>query len=364
MKRAEKLFVIHTADIAGGSSRSISGLIHNLNEDVDLLVNVDSRVSNSALKRFYGSNVRKIYRMHLPFRRSALGLKLEKEYLKRWMIRESDYLRDKKKIYNLIKSNGYHYIHLNSYVLYPLLTSRFPMYIHIREVFEGSFLTRWIIQSKLRQAKGIIYIDYVVKETLNIRKKREIILNNPFNQSAVLNVNQEIVRGKFNLHADKAFFVFITASSIKEKGLSYIIDEFIHSGCTQSELLIVGIKAPNEYRNAPNIHFLGYIDEMEEIYAISDFVIRGDVMFAVGRTIYEALYSGCQVMIPGNKARDKAKFFEYDKFQNQVMFYEPRVKGALSEVMRRADGMKKEKCLGLSNEEEYSRRFLQFIEGE
>ncbi len=362
MKRVEKLFIIHTVYMTGGASQSIRGLIRNLNEKVDLVLPVDNRVNNGTLKKFYGKSVRKIYRYHLPFRRSALGI--TKVGVKRWVTTETKYLQDKKKIYELIRTNKYRAIHLNSYVLYPLLTSQFPMFIHIREIFEGGALTKKIVRRKFRQAKGIIYIDYATKEFMEVHNKREIVLNNPFDQSAVLDVDKENVMNKFHLQKNKTIFAFISASFVKEKGLDYVIDEFMHSSCTQSELLIVGRKAMEEYRNISNIHFLGQIQKMEEIYAISDFVIRGDVLFAVGRTTYEALYSGCHVMIPGIRERDKDKFFEYDRFFDKIMFYEPRGKGALARMMKRADGKKKEKCLGLSNVKEYSRQFLRFVEGE
>ena len=363
MKSAEKLFIIQTANMTGGGSQSIRGLIHNLNESVDLLVNTDSRVNNGALKRFYGKNVRKIYRYHLPFRRSALGLKHKKNGVKEWAVRERDYLRDKKKIYDLIRLNKYRFIHLNSYVLYPLLTSHFPMYIHIREVFDGNFLTRKIVYDKLRQAKGIIYIDYAVQESFGVCNKKEIVLNNPFNQSSELDVNPEEVQNRLGLQCNKTIISFVLARPDKVKGLDYVVNEFLHSGCNESELLIAGIEAPDEYRNVSNVHFLGRVEKMHEIYAISDFVVRGDPMFAVGRTIYEALYSGCHVIIPGVEHSDKKKVFEYDRFMRQITFYEPRAKNALSKAIRRMDGKKKEKCLGLSNEKEYIEQFYQFIGG-
>ena len=363
MKSVEKLFIIQTANMTGGGSQSVRNLIRNLNESVDLIVNVDDRVNNGALKKFYGKNVRKIYRFHLPFRRSALGLKLKKNGVKDWTVRERDYLRDKKKIYDLIRLNKYRFIHLNSYVLYPLLTSRFPMYIHLREVFEGNFLTRKIVYNKLRQAKGIIYIDYAVQESFGVCNKKEIVLNNPFNQSSVLNVNPEEVQNRLGLQHNKTIFSFVLARPDKVKGLDYVVNEFIHSGCKEAELLIAGIEAPDEYRNVSDVHFLGRVEKMYEIYAISDFVVRGDPMFAVGRTIYEALYSGCHVIIPGLRSRDKDKVFEYDRFLDQIVFYEPRREGALAKMLGQMDGIKKEKCLGLSNEKEYMEQFYQFIGG-
>ncbi len=363
MNSVQKLFIIHTANMTGGGSQSIRELIQNLDEKIDLLVNIDHRVNSSALKKFYGKNVRKIYRFHLPFRRSALGLKLEKNAAKEWIDREREYLRDKKKIYDLIRRNKYHFIHLNSYVLYPLISSRFPMYIHIREIFEGNFMTRKIVNQRLRQARGIFYIDYAVKESFGVCNKKEIVLNNPFDQSAVLGVDKENVLNSYHLQGNRTILTFVSARFDEIKGFDYVIEEFVCSNCSNAELVVVGSNAPQKYKQIPNVHFLGRIQNMEEIYAISDFVVRGDIIFAVGRTTYEALYSGCHVMVPGNKDTDKAKLFEYDAFEDRIMFYEPRKKGALAGAMKSVDGKKKEKCLGLSNETEYVRQFLQFVEG-
>ncbi|MBD5482521.1 MAG: glycosyltransferase [Lachnospiraceae bacterium] len=365
MKRAEKLFIIHTADMMGGGSQSIRRLIGNLNEEVDLLVPKDGRVSNSALKRFYGKNVKKIYRFCLPFRQSTHGLKLkmEKEDVRKWVRREKGYLLDKKKIYKLIRMNHYRFVHLNSYILYPLLTSQFPMYIHIREVFEGGNLTRMIVHRKLRQAHGVIFIDPVVREAIGSCNQKELVLNNPFNQIGVMSVNKEEVYNNFHLPEGRTILAFVSACSNEIKGQNYVIEEFLRAGCTKSELLIVGSEASKEYKHVPGIHFLGRMENMEQIYAISDFVVRGDVMFATGRTTYEALYSGCSVMIPGKRASDKEKFFEYEKFCDRIQFYEPRKKDALADLIKSVDGKKKEKCLGLSNETEYVRQFLQFVEG-
>lgn len=363
MKRVEKLFIIHTVNITGGGSQSVRRLIRSLNEQVDLLLPVNPRINNGVIKKFYGKNVRKIYRFHLPFRRSALGLKLEKNGVKEWLIREGNYIRDKNKIYDLICRNQYRFIHLNSYVLYPLLTPHFPMYIHIREIFEGNLLTREIVHYKLRQAHGVIFIDHIVRETLGFCNQKELVLNNPFNQTGVLNVNRQEAYSHFHLKGDKTILTFVSACANEIKGQDYVIDEFLRSGCTLSELLIVGPRDSKECRQIPGIHFLGRIENMEQVYAVSDFVIRGDAIFAVGRTIYEALYSGCSVMIPGKRSSDKKNFFEYDRFCDRVLFYEPRKKGALADLMKNEDGKKKEKCLGLSNEEEYVRQFLQFVEG-
>lgn len=365
MKRAEKLFIIHTADTFGGGSQSIRRLICGLNEDVDLLVPKDGRVSNGTLKQFYGKNVRRIYRYCLPFRQSTYGLRLkpEKEAVRKWVRREKAYLSDKRKIYQLIRTNHYRMVHLNSYILYPLLTSKLPMYIHIREIFAGEALTRIIVQHRLRQAHGVIFIDHVVREALGFCNRKELVLNNPFNQTGVLNVNRQEVHRHFHLQEDRTILTFVSACANEIKGQDYVIDEFLRSGCTLSELLIVGPEGSKECRQAPGVHFLGRMENMEQVYAVSDFVIRGDAIFAVGRTTYEALYSGCSVMIPGERSSDKKKFFEYDRFCDRVLFYEPRKKGALAQLMKTADGKKKEKCLGLSNEEEYVRQFLQFVEG-
>ena len=66
------------------------------------------------------------------------------------------------------------------------------------------------------------------------------------------------------------------------------------------------------------------MENVNGIYAISDFIIRGEECFGVGRTVYEGLYSGCNVIIQGERQIDLFKISGYDKFKKKIFFYEPR----------------------------------------
>ena len=89
---------------------------------------------------------------------------------------------------DLLAEKQYDFIHLNSYVLYPLLTKKYPMYIHIRELCNAAAFPKRMIQRKIRESRGIIYIDYPTKEALGVGK-HSMVLNNPFDQTNVPTVD-------------------------------------------------------------------------------------------------------------------------------------------------------------------------------
>lgn len=357
MEKVEKLFITHNVGMIGGANKSLQSLIRNLHEKADLVAPIEPSVSNSKLKQFFGKNINNVYRFSLPFRSSYLGGQWRVDD---WMKREKDYLKNRGAIYQFMNLNKYNFIYLNSYVLYPLLNKKFPMYIHVRERFQGNSLCKRIVHQSFRQAKGIIYIDYTLKEALGFRNKKSMVLNNPFNQSAVLNVNTDTVKKGYSI-CDETVFTFISAENIPEKGLEFIADSFIKANCGNAILLVVGIPPVKKYKNYSNIFFIGTCRSMEEIYAISDYVIRGDMIFCIGRTVYEALYSGCNVIIPGNPNTDKGKIFEYQRFRDNINFYKPRDKHALENVFRKKSIAKKQQILGLSNEVQYIKKFYRFI---
>lgn len=187
-----------------------------------------------------------------------------------------------------------------------------------------------------------------------------IVLNNPFNQKLVLDVNLEETKHKYNLK-EETIFLFVTDQLLPVKGLDFIVNAFIKSGCKNARLLVAGSTCPSKYKKYKNIQFLGKVMDMEEIYAISDYVLRGEPYFAIGRTVYEGLYSGCNIIIPGNSVLDKNKIFEQQKFSDNIIFYEPRNLNELSEIIRKREFIKKKAVLGLSNEEQYVKKFKQFI---
>ncbi|MEZ3424970.1 MAG: glycosyltransferase family 4 protein [Lachnospiraceae bacterium] len=356
--KVSKLFVINNVGMVGGANKSLRGLIQNLNEKVDLIAPVDHLVSNQKLRKFFGSNINNIYRFYLPCRCSISGYDLG---ILDWCYIEKLYQKNKKEIYELIRKNGYKHIHLNSYVLYPMLNKNYQMSIHIREMYEGNYVVKKLVKKKLDQAKGIIFIDYATRENWDIDKRKIMVLNNPFNQKIVLDVNLEETKQKYCIN-NETIFLFVTDQLLPIKGLDFIVNAFIKSGCKDSKLLIAGSVCPSKYKKYKNIKFLGKVIHMEEVYAVADYVLRGEPYFAIGRTVYEGLYSGCGVIIPGNDIKDSNKIFERKKFLNKVIFYKPRDLNELSTLLKEKEYIKKKSVLGLSNEEQYVKKFRHFIE--
>ncbi len=357
MEKVSKLFITHNTATVGGANHSLKNLINGLNEKVDLMAPKDAWVSSRVLKKYFGPNIQNVYRFDLPFRTSYLSA--VDHYLD-WCEREIRYRKNKKAIMDLIAEKGYDFIHLNSYVLYPLLTRKYPIYIHIRELCNANLLLKKAVQGKMRKSRGIIYIDFPTKEALGVAKN-SMVLNNPFDQTNVPNVDLQKVRKRYSINESETVFAFIAASNNAEKGMEFVAEAFLKSSCENAKLLIVGPQKVSAFTGKSNIIFTGKVLEMDEIYAISDYVLRGDSQFCIGRTVYEGLYSGCNVLIPGCAKTDAQKVFEYERFRNQIFFYKPRNQRSLADlILNRAD-KRKEAVLGLSNTAEYVKRIQTFL---
>lgn len=361
MERIRILFINHSTSMVGGSSQSLRNLILNLDEKVDMIVPKDILVRNKEIKDFYGSNINKLYRCYLPFRKS-ISIFEENIDWSDWCHTEEDFRNNKNEIFNIIKKNKYDVIHLNSYVLYPLLSSRYPMIIHVREICNANALTKKFIQMQFRRSHGIIYIDQATKEALGV-EERSIVLNNPFDQRKTLEVNLQDVRSRYSIQENETVFTYVEATNNPPKGLFFVMDAFIKANCKDAKLLIVGPEKVTRYEKYSNLIFTGKISQMEEIYAISDYVLRGDNVVNIGRTIYEGLYSGCNVIIPGNEKVDMKKMFENDKFREQIFFYGLRDTESLVKMIIKRNGKKKDMLLGLSNVDEYVKQFKKFVFG-
>lgn len=359
MKKIRILFINHSTSMVGGSSQSLRNLIINLDEKVDMIVPKDLFVRNKEIKNFYGPNINKVYRCCLPFRKSISIFNVD--WLD-WYQTEENFRNNKSEIYNIIKKNKYDVIHLNSYVLYPLLSRRYPMIIHVREICNANTLVKRFIQAQFRRSHGIIYIDQAAKEALGV-KERSIVLNNPFDQRKTLEVDLQDVRNRYSIQDYETVFTYVEATNNPPKGLFFVVDAFVKADCKDAKLLIVGPEKNTRYANYSNLIFTGKISQMEEIYAISDYVLRGDNVVSIGRTIYEGLYSGCSVIIPGNEKVDMEKMFENDKFREHIFFYGLRDMESLIKVIQKRNGKKKDMLLGLSNVDEYVKQFKEFVFG-
>ncbi len=100
---------------------------------------------------------------------------------------------------------------------------------------------------------------------------------------------------------------------------------------------------------------------MAEIYAITDYVVRADVVFGPGRTVYEGLYSGCGVIMQGT-SEDIRGIAEGDQFADRILFYNAREQNAFRECLQLAARNKPIKILPRENIEEYMRQYYQYTQ--
>ena len=362
------LVIMHANNLLYGAGKSLVNWVTNTNIEIDVLrpKAFPRSVKEEVIRQGFGNNVKEIYTMWLPFSRcysgrmhvSKLGFLYQKMNNILWRM-------NRKKVKNLMKK--YDKVYLNSLVLWPLISSKGNYYIHIREVFEGSNRLFKEVLKSLRDAKGIIYIDHATYEVFkNYNLKNEIVLNNPFDMRNVKFIQKDKIKKNLELKENKKIYSII-GMIYEQKGVEFVIDGFVKADI-DAYLLIAGkkkgqyaqkcIKKAEKYNN---IIFLGEIEDINKIYAISNAVIRGEKFFCVGRTIYEGLYSGNDVIIPGNE-QDIERLPNIEKCKENIYFYEPRNVESFVEALKKAEKKKEGRRIYISKVEEYTNKILKFME--
>lgn len=261
-----------------------------------------------------------------------------------------------KNICIFIKDKKYEYVHINSLILHKLVSDQYPCIIHIRERYDGSDPS---VYESLTKAKGVIFIDNTVYEPFkHLNLKHKIILNNPIDMS----MGSDPLK---HLYPNITVFTYIGRIE-PDKGVSLLIDAFKAANLSNSLLLIVGggegdyiNKMRNKSVGCGNIIFRGIEENIQEIYDITDYVLRGENQQCIGRTMYEGLYSGCEVIIPGN---DLSQVFEGETFKDMIHFYNPCDVDDLKKQFESYAGKKIINRVYRSNVREYMERFNKFID--
>lgn len=265
----------------------------------------------------------------------------------------------------------YDWIHLNGLGLYPVLKRRYPMTLHMRQIFNGGRLEKMKRLHYLNQSRAIVYIDEASFEPFREMNKKHLVIANPVDQTGVNAISKEDVQRKYQI--DDLNTIFIIAGTVSEgKGVGFVIDafqDFCKFRSHPCKLLIAGQGTP-EYKkhcsrlagNNPDIYFLGQLtrQEMLEIYKISDYMIRAEQEAGIGRTVWEALYSGVGLVIQGGKEIMKEISKEAGGCEN-VFVYEPRNKESLIQAFLSVQGKKTENQ-GRSNARKYAKKINDFIE--
>ncbi len=361
------LFITHDTSNYGASQSLQLHLRNYDGVEADLIVqkNFLGTHDHGDLRKRFGSHINRVWEVYLPFdtcyqygRKDAVFTILIKLYNR--IFGNSG----RKQVENVIAAGGYDFIHLNSLVLHSLVNDRHPYVLHMRDVYDGS---NPAAVENVKRARGVIFIDEATREPFrDVSLRKSLVLNNPFDMSRVaefsgyrptlpgLDIGHHTVFSAIGVANDK-------------KGTGFIISTFLKFKDQNARLLIVGGReqpALAAYRKLaeadPRVIFWGEEPDIMKIYAITDYVLRGEEFPCVGRTVYEGLYAGCRVIIPGSDGCP-TPLFEYDTFRDAIFFYAPRNDSALLGLFNRLAGEKIRERKLRSNVDAYVRSFHEFV---
>lgn len=317
------LFVNHSLKL-GGSTRSLRELIRNSGQPCDLVVPADERaMDDAAIRAYFGPNVQRIVRWWLPFELCYRGRPSLARSGYRWLGLAALWRLTRARFYRFARAGGYDAIHLNSVVLHPMVRADLPFVVHVREIVD---LDLRRVRASLARARGVIFIDEASRAPFrDLALAHALVLNNPVDMTGV---GAPPADAAARLGGDPVRLTVFTMLGvlIPEKGVDRVIRAFRATPAPDTRLVIVGggEQEPTLRRLAagdPRIVFWGVERDVEPLFALSDYVLRGEAYPCVGRTIYEALYAGCGVIIPGSEADHT--LFEYERFAPRVHFYRP-----------------------------------------
>lgn len=373
------LFVTHSTGIGGGEKSlalALKGLQQFHGIHADLAVHCPPGASRnfdfSAAAERFNLTAEQIRPFYLPWSNIYQGRKNGVSAGLWAMVRRLLWRLNRQKFYDLAR--GYDFIHLNSLVLNEMIREDLPFFTHVREILEADDRAAEKAFAQLKKARGVVFIDSTTQNLLKrVVVKNSTVINNPFDMHAVEEITKfpeklAACRTRFpgsEFSADKTVIACIGVIA-ENKGVDFIISCFRQAKITDCVLMIVGKQNDSPYfrqcRAAAdkNIVFIDETSEMAEIYAVSDYIIRGEAQFCVGRTVFEGLYAGCDVLMPGT-ASDLPREPELEKFANQVHLYEARNKESLTGLLQNLNGKKKPARPTLSNVEAWSDHFYNFI---
>ena len=100
---------------------------------------------------------------------------------------------------------------------------------------------------------------------------------------------------------------------------------------------------------------------MFKIYSITDYIIRAETFFTIGRTVYEGLYSGSGLIIQGSD-KELLNIKDYNKFKDRIYLYTPRDITDFKRVLHMIKGKKVFYRNAVSNANNYGRIFNRYID--
>lgn len=367
------LFITHSGDLTYGAAKSLNLLLENTTVSFDIIFGkyIFKNETMDDIVNYVGPKVNNIYFANLPLNYEILqinDLKNLRQICSK-IYRFFLYRKDKTKITKLIKNGNYDIIHLNSSILYPLITKQCPTIIHIRELLKPDISRKAV--NKFKQAAGIIQIDNSVHMSLSqnftkVNMPLNIILNNPFKISRMDFFDKPSLYAKYNIGKQIVFLIAGVIDSFK--GVDFVTDAF--QKCDRKDIILLVAGNPNtklatelirKNSNDERIRFIGEQKNMEEIYAITDYLVRADPIFCTGRTIYEALYSGCKVLMQGTQ-ENYNDINCHAGLRDEVHFYSPRDTNSFVSILQNLNKPHRKNQIVNDNVKEFIDSFESFLD--
>lgn len=244
-------------------------------------------------------------------------------------------------IMSYIRNNDIKCVHFNSHVLLSLSykissNPNIKTFMHIRDFLKEN-ITYFDVY-KFSKLGRLIFIDEAVKKNFfNIVSsyplKNTDIIQNPF----VMPSLSEATPFEFSADTNKVVFAYV-GSFITDKGALKILKSFLSSNVDSSLILVGNGDDFDEILNLSkfNSNIFVYKDfdslSKSDFYYKIDYLIRGDNTFRTGRTVYEALFVGAYVILPG----DTSKVTDLDlmRFSSQIYYYRPSAFDALANLIK------------------------------
>ncbi len=327
-------------------------------------------IKRSNLKEYCGNSVYHIYfNLFLPFNYSAIyGEKYhsssKQTNLLKECIKECAYALSKLCLKIVLRIGKYKFIHLNSLGYCDLIDKKQNYVIHVREVFRGSESEFENVSKHLSLAKLVIFIDNSTYLPFKEIALNSIILENPFDMRHVEEINSEDVFSKYNIDHNK-IIISILGVIDSIKGVDFVINAYNQANNDEIILFIVGRFEHKSYykeciniaKNNSNIIFTGDLENPSEIFKISDYIIRGEDKFCLGRTVNEGLYAGCHVIIPYSPNSEVNLDIIDKKYHDNIQLYVARDINSLVSILNKCKKLNPNSREYASNLEEYVDKF-------
>jgi glycosyltransferase involved in cell wall biosynthesis len=249
---------------------------------------------------------------------------------------------DYRRFFYLLDMGNYDLVYINSLVLYKYVVKHTKCIIHIRERYQpaGKSVERYI-----NTAAGVIFIDNATfAPFLNLLATKYRIINNPFDMTDLEGEKIPLSFAGIELK-DKIVFSIIGQVNAA-KGVVEVVRAFLEVEQQNIVLFIAGnselkiVERIKELCGDDNrVVLLGHLRSVAELYNITDYLIRGERYQCIGRTTIEALFAGCNVMVPG--VEPYQEFGDcLNRFYDRIKYYSPGDFSMLTRLIREHAGRK------------------------